>query len=302
VADRIRLPDGTTVSADELKAMGANNDIESGPGGTAIDQAIASGTYTAPKRSTSTGAGSNTYNTNSGGPATTGSTKADPGTNFGYGGSAKGDASTDRTRSIYEGRPGESLDQWMGRVFRQSTRDYGGVLSPDADNPLGRTPYANWFQNRYSDVVPANQLLSKLLTNSGMGEDFAPNMQGSMQDFFANGTGRGFGTGVQGSQQNLGSLNDLLNSFAAGNQEGLSPEQVTALGGIMDDPNMAMTLVNAQLSGGIGANPLASKYIAELGKRSVSDYYDDIVGQSPDPSKGQGTFLNNFLKRINYAR
>ena len=153
----------------------------------------------------------------------------------------------------------------MQRVFQQGTRDFGHTLSPSSDNPYGRTPYANWFQRRYSDVVPANHLLSMILNNQGGEADFAPGAEGAMKSFMSDGTGRGFGTGTAGASQNLGSLNDLLNSFMDKNTANLSPDQMAMLGGLGDDPRSQMALINAQLSGGMGANPLASKYVNQVG-------------------------------------
>lgn len=299
-------PDGSkgtiTVNASDAQAA-VKNAAQGGNTATGSATPVAAG----PNAQTSSinytagggGGGSTTYNAGAQGPATTGSTKADPGTNWGFTGGGVGGTPEDRTKSIYEGKDNETLQQWMQRVFRQSTRDFGGALSPDADNPYGRTPYANWFQNRYTDVVPANLLLSKLLTNSGMGEDFAPGMEAGMKNFQSTGEGRGFGTGVEGAQGNLGKLNDLMNSFANENTAGLSPEQVTALGGLMDSPQNTTALVNAQLAGSIGANPLASKYLSQIESQSMNDYFDDVVGQSP---KTNGTFLQNLLRRINMAK
>lgn len=242
------------------------------------------------------GGGQGPYNT--GNAATVGASTANPGTAFGYGNNTQGDDNTDRTKAIYEGRDNETLQDWMGRVFRQGTRDFGGALSPDADNPYGRTPYANWFQNRYSDVVPANIVLSQLLNNTGGAQDFAPGMEAGMKDFMSSGTGRGFGTGTQGAGQNLGKLNDLLNSFMNGDQANLSPDQVAVLGSMNDSPQQQMAMVNAQLSGGMGANPFASQYVTSLGSRLQKDYYDDIVGNAPNK---QGSFLQNLMQRLNMA-
>jgi hypothetical protein len=251
----------------------------------------------------------NTGTTGAGGVATTNDpnakpkTKAsadgstpDPGTIFGMTGGANGTTEADRTKSIYEGRQGEALDDWMKRVFRQGTRDFGGTLSPDADNPYGRTPYANWFQNRYADVVPANIVLGKLLNNTGNGEDFAKTMEGGMQSFMGEGVGRGFGTGTEGASQNLGKLNSLLNGFGNNATEGLSPDQVAMLGSLNDSPAQQLAMFNAQISGGMGANPFAANYVNSLAQRLQSDYYDDIVGN--DPAK-QGTFLQNLMQRLN---
>lgn len=242
-------------------------------------------------------AGQSTYN--AGGPATTGQTQANPGSVFNYLGNGAGGKENDRTRSIYEGREGEALSDWMSRVFQQGTRDFGGTLSPDSSNPYARTPYANWFQRRYSDVVPANTLLSMLLGNKGGAEDFAPQTEAAMKGFIEGGEGRGFGTGTQGASQNMGQLNDLLNSFMAGNTANLSPDQMGMLGGMADDPRAQMQMMNAQLSGGMGANPLASKYVNQLGAQMLDEYYDDPVGRDPATN---GTFLNNFMKRMHMAQ
>ena len=244
----------------------------------------------------------NVANNNSAAPkgnATTGQTQGDPGSAFGYNGGQSGTTAADRTKSIYEGRDNESLQQWMQRIFRQGTRDFGGTLSPDASNPYGRTPYANWFQNRYQDVVPANLALQRLLTNSGQTQDFGPDMEAGMKGFQTTGAGRGFGTGSQGAEENLGKLNDLLNDFAQQKTGGLSNDQVTMLGSLMDSPQQANALVNAQLAGGAGANPFASGYIQSLESRMMNDYFDNPVDQ--DPAKN-GTYLNNLMTRLNLRR
>jgi hypothetical protein len=246
------------------------------------------------------GGGGNAYNTGGpggGGKATVGNTKADPGTAFSYGAGSAGGSEADRTKSIYEGKEGETLQNWMDRVFRQSTRDFGGVLSPDANNPYGRTPYAQWFQNRYSDVVPANIVLGQLLGNTGSMDNFAGDMESGMKAFQEGGVGRGLGINGQ-SQQNLGELNDLLNSFMSGNTEGLSPVQRGILGQLNDSPNQQAALINAQLSGGLGANPFASTYVKGLQSRMLNDYYDDVVGQAPNKN---GSYLQNFMKTMGMA-
>lgn len=238
------------------------------------------------------------YNTEqSNGPATVGATKANPGTAFGYGGGAAGGTEADRTKSIYEAAEGETLQDWMNRVFRQSTRDFGGALSPDANNPYGRTPYAQWFQNRYSDVVPANIVLGQLLGNTGSMDNFAGDMEAGMKGFQEGGQGRGLGINGQ-TQGNLGSLNDLLNSFMNGNTDNLSPAQMAVLGSLNDSPQQQMAMINAQMSGGLGANPFASGYVRSLGSRMMNDYYDDKVGQAPNTN---GSFLQNFMKQLNMA-
>jgi hypothetical protein len=257
----------------------------------------------------------NTGSTGAGGVATTNSTSdpnakpktkanadgstPDPGTIFGMTGGANGTTEADRTKSIYEGRQGEELGQWMQRVFRQGTRDFGGTLSPDADNPYGRTPYANWFQNRYNDVVPANIVLGKLLNNTGGDQDFAQTMEGGMKDFMTSGVGRGFGTGTQGASENLGKLNSLLNGFGNNATEGLSPDQVAMLGSLNDSPAQQKAMFNAQIAGGMGANPFAANYVNSLAERLQADYFDDMVGN--DPAKN-GTFLQNLMQRLNMTQ
>lgn len=231
--------------------------------------------------------------------ATTGKTKGDPGSMYGYEAAGTMDPSeANRTKSIYGYREGENLEQWMQRVFRQGTRDFGGALSPETDNPYRNTPYAQWFQNRYRDVVPANMLLDRLLNNKGATQDVAPQLEGGMQDFMGSGVGMGHGTGTAGAQANLGKLNDLMNSVLAGNTGGLSEEQINVLGGLNDSPNNQLAMLMAQLSGGSGANPLSARYISNLGQQSLNDYYDDIVGKSPATN---GTFLQNLMQKMNMA-
>jgi len=291
-------PDGTsgtiTVNASD-EASAYENAGQGGNTPTGSPTLVANG----PNSLDSGGGGSgsiNTATTTGGGPATTGATTANPGTAFSMTRAGRGGKETDRTRAIYEGREGESLQDWMQRVFQQGTRDFGGTLSPSSDNPYGRSPYANWFQRRYADVVPANQLLQMLLTNTGNDTDFAPGIEGGMKSFMETGEGRGFGTGTQGAAQNLGSLNDLLNSFMDKNTSNLSPDQIGMLGGLGDDPRAQMAMINAQLSGGMGANPLASKYLNSVGAQMLDEYYDDPVGKDPATN---GTFLNNFTKKFN---
>jgi hypothetical protein len=244
------------------------------------------------------GGGGSTINTDtSNGPASVGATKANPGTAFGYGGGAAGGSEADRTKSIYEAAEGETLQDWMNRVFRQSTRDFGGNLSPDANNPYGRTPYAQWFQNRYSDVVPANIVLGQLLGNTGSMDNFAGDMEAGMKGFQEGGAGRGLGINGQ-AQGNLGSLNDLLNAFMNKQTDNLSPAQIAVLGSLNDSPQQQMAMINAQLSGGLGANPFASGYVRSVGSRMMNDYYDDKVGNAPDKA---GSFLQNFMKQFNMA-
>jgi hypothetical protein len=246
-----------------------------------------------------------TYNTGGGGSATTGQTQANPGTNYGYTGSSNdtGGAATDpavqRTRAIYEYRPGEKLQDWMQRVFQQGTRDYGGSISPDSSNPNATSPYAQWFQNRYQNVAPANMLLDQILNNSGQSAtDTAPDVQARMQAFIGSGTGAGFGTGTQGANQNLGKLNDLLNSFNSGNTGGLSQSQLEMLGQLNNSPSDALALYNAQESAGMGANPLAAPYMQTIEQKMLDEYYDDPVGHDPAT---HGTFLNNLMKRMHQA-
>ena len=236
---------------------------------------------------------------NTGNPATVGATTANPGTMFGMKVNAAGSKPEDRTRAIYEFREGENLQDWMSRVFQQGTRDFGGTLSPDSSNPYARTPYASWFQRRYSDVVPANTLLDMILNNKGGQEDFAPQLEGAMKGFIGSGEGRGFGTGTAGAASNLGGLNDLLNSFMNKDTANLSPDQMAMLGGLGDDPRAQMSLVNAQLSGGMGANPLASKYVNQLGAQMMDEYYDDPVGRDPATN---GSFLQNFMRKLNMSK
>jgi hypothetical protein len=299
-------PDGTAgsieVNASDEAAAVENASSQGGNTATGGATMIDSG----PNAQTSSqnmtaGAGNNgqTGPYNSGGPATTGKTSANPGTMFGFKTNANGGKGEDRTRAIYEFRDGENLTDWMSRVFQQGTRDFGGTLSPDSSNPYSRTPYASWFQRRYSDVVPANQLLSMILNNSGGEQDYAPMTEQSMKDFIANGTGRGFGTGTAGASENLGKLGDLLTSFGDKNTGNLSPDQVAMLGGLFDDPRAQMALFNAQISGGMGANPLASKYVNQLGAQMLDEYYDDPVGRDPATN---GVFLNNFRKRLNMSQ
>ena len=265
-------------------------------------QAAQASTNDRSNTSTGSAGGNVATNNNSAAPkgnATTGDTKGDPGSAFGYNAGSSGTTAADRTKSIYEGRDNESLQQWMQRIFRQGTRDFGGTLSPDASNPYGRTPYANWFQNRYQDVVPANLALQRLLTNSGQTQDFGPDMEAGMKGFQTTGAGRGFGTGSQGAEENLGKLNDLLNDFTQNKTGGLSNDQVMMLGSLMDSPQQANALVNAQLAGGAGANPFASGYIQSLESRMMNDYFDNPVDQ--DPAKN-GTYLNNLMTRMNLRR
>jgi hypothetical protein len=226
-------------------------------------------------------------------------TQGNEGTNYGYQGAGPGGTETDRTKSIYGYRAGEKLPDWMQRVFQQGTRDFGGALSPDSSNPYGRTPYATWFQNQYQNVVPANMLLQQILTNSGGSSDFAPNTQAGIEAFMNGGDGRGFGTGTAGAQANLGKLNDMLNAFANKNTSGLSSDQNDMLGELMDNPSDVLAMVNAQLSGGQGANPLAARYVQNIGQRMLDEYYDDPVGHAPDT---HGTYLQNLMKQLNMAR
>jgi hypothetical protein len=299
-------PDGTsgtiTVNASDEAAA-----IENASQGGNTPSGGATQVDAGPNAATSSGGGggSSTYNTGGAGgagkpDATTGASQANPGTMFGFKGGSAGNTAEDRVKASYEAKDNETLPQWMQRVMRQGTRDFGGVLSPDASNPYGRTPYAQWFQNRYADVVPANIVLSKLLNNTGNDQDFAQTMQGGMRDFLGTGTGRGFGMGTQEAGQNMGSLNDLLNAFNAGNTGNLSPDQMTMLGSINDSPQQQMAMMNAQLSGGIGANPFAAGYARNLQAQMMNDYYDDIVGHAPGVG-GNGTFLNSFMKKLNMA-
>ena len=296
-------PDGTagTITVNASDENAAVENAEQGgntPTGSATMVANGPNAATSSQDMTAGGGGGGAAPINTGNPATTGTTKANPGTMFGMKTNAAGDKQTDRTRAIYEFREGENLQDWMSRVFQQGTRDFGGTLSPDSSNPYSRTPYASWFQRRYSDVVPANTLLDMILNNKGGEQDFAPNLEGAMKGFIGSGEGRGFGTGTAGAASNLGGLNDLLNSFMNKDTANLSPDQMAMLGGLGDDPRSQMALVNAQLSGGLGANPLASKYVNQLGAQQLDEYYDDPVGRDPAT---QGSFLQNFLRKLNMA-
>jgi len=296
-------PDGgqgtiTVNATDEASAY--ENAGQGGNTPTGSPTLVANGPNSLDSQGSPSGAGSiNTKTTTGGGAATTGSTTGSPGTAFPWVKPGQGGKPEDRSKAIYEGREGESLQDWMSRVFQQGTRDFGGTLAPDSDNPFGRSPYASWFQRRYADVVPANLLLQNLLTNTGRMEDFGKNTETGMQNFIGTGEGRGWGTGSAGAGQNLGSLNDLMNAFNGGNTSNLSEDQQFFLGGVNDDPRVQMALINAQLSGGAGANPVSSKYINSIGAQMLDEYYDDPVGHDPATN---GTFLNNFMKKFNMGR
>jgi len=243
--------------------------------------------------------GANTYNAGGTG-STGGATKADPGTSYGYEQGASGNTAEDRSKAIYEYRPGEKTQDFMQRVFQQGTRDFGGVLSPSVDNPYGRTPYAQWFQNRYQNVVPANIMLEQLLGNELTSTDSGQDTESKIKAFMGGGPGRGYGGGTNQAGGNLGELNNLLNAYAKDpNMAGLSPMQATTLRGLQDDPSGQLALVNAQVAGSIGANPFSSKGFQTLGQGLLDQYYDDPVGNNPAT---QGSYLQNLLKRMHMSQ
>lgn len=216
---------------------------------------------------------------------------------YGYDAPGGADATTDQTKNIYGRRGTERMDQYMQRVFQQATRAGSPGLNPYMEeNPFANSPYARWFQDRYAQTVPANIMLQRLLGNEGGGQDFEPYMQSELAQSVSHGKNRGFGTGLQGAGNNLGRLNGIVEQLGAGNQSGMSADQIAMGNTLKDDPAMALQMVNAQMQGAV--NPFGMDYITNLGRDMAANYHDDAVGH--DPAKN-GAFLTNLLKKLNMA-
>jgi hypothetical protein len=309
----INVPGKGQVTETQFRSMVQNNEISAGPGGSAAQRAIDSGSYSdpyaggqngsqntsTPYASTQSGGGSSSTASGSNGtaPGTNGSAAAqaannmgaaNPGTNFG-GILGSGNADS-RTENVYALRNNDDPVSWAKRVFAQGTADNGqAALNPYLDqNPLANSPYARWYQDRYGVAAPTNALVAAELGNQSPTSTYTSDQMKSMQ-----GNGQ-FGPGnMADATSNLRGLQGMLQNYAGGGK-GLSTTQNLFAGQLMNDPQLSSQAVTSQLQGATGGWGMG--YLTNALSNLATHYYNDPSQQGPQSPKG--SFLKQALQMI----
>ena len=286
MAGQVRLPDGRTVSADQFRTMVQNNEIAAGPGGSAAQSALDSGTYQDPYANQSSHTNSSSNN-NSGGSAATqaANNMAASGTN--------GVPAGARDENVYGLRDNDDPVSWARRVFAQGTADFGNKsLNPYlSQNPLANSPFARWYQGRYGLSAPTNSMVAAELSGQAPTGDYIKNQMQSA----AGGNGLN-GPNMAGAQANLQQLNQVLQKQAAGGG-GLNPSQTLFAGQLLNDPQLASQIVTGQMQGATGGWGMG--YLSNMLSNLASQYYNDPANRGPQSPNG--SFLQQAMHMMGMA-
>lgn len=301
----INVPGKGQVTETQFRNMVQNNEIAAGPGGSAAQAAIDSGSYSDPySGNSSAGSGSSNSSsnsstvkgtnqaagTNSGNPlaaAANNMGSANPGTNFG---NLSGGGADARTENVYALRNNDDPTSWARRVFAQGTADFGpSSLNPYlAQNPLANSPFSRWYQDRYGLAAPTNALVGAELTNQAPTSTYTQDQMKSM-----GGNPGSLGPGTIGQATgNLRGLQGMLQNFAGGGS-GLSPTQTLFAGQLMNDPQLASQIITGQMQGATGGWGMS--YLSNMLSNLATQYYNDPANQGP---QSKGSFLGQAMKMM----
>lgn len=295
----ISVPGKGDVTETQFRQMVANNEISAGPGGSAAQAAIDSGTYGDPNQSSNqssntvknTNASSSSNQNSNQNPAAAAANNmaaANPGTNFG---NLAGTPGADpRTENVYALRNNDDPTSWARRVFAQGTADYGDKsMNPYlSQNPLANSPFTKWAQDRYGLSAPTNSLVAAELSNQA---PTATYMQGQMKNAATNPAASG--PGDMGSAiGNLRNVQSMLQNYAGG-ASGLSPTQNLFAGQLMQDPQLASQIITGQLQGATGGWGMG--YLSNMLSNLATQYYNDPANQGP---QAKGSFMGQALKMM----
>ena len=296
----INVPGKGQVTETQFRQMVANNEIAAGPGGTAAQRAIDSGSYADPYTGNSNAGSSNSSSSTVNGVNQSGGNAAQvaannmgearPGTNFG---SIMGGGADARTENVYALRNNDDPTSWARRVFAQGTADFGDKnLNPYlSQNPLANSPFARWFQDRYGLAAPTNALVAAELGNQAPTSTYT---QDQMKSMAGNASATGPGT-MSGAIGNLRGLQGMLQNFAGGGSE-LSPTQTLFAGQLMNDPQLASQIITSQLQGATGGWGMG--YLNNMLSNLATQYYNDPANQGP---QAKGSFLGQALRMMGAA-
>lgn len=300
----INVPGRGQMRESEFRSAVQNGSIAAGPSGSAMNDALNSGTYTDPyaggnQQSQPAAAPKTQGNTGTNGAGATGGSAAnqaastmqanDTTSTFGSG-MGGGDA---RNENVYGLRNNDDPTSWARRVFAQGTADFGNKsLNPYLDqNPMANSPFAQWYQSRYGTAAPTNALVASEISGQA---PTAGAMQGAMQTA-QQGGGPGAPT-MAGAQSNLQQLNQMVNNKAAGTGN-LNTSQGLFAGQLMNDPQLASQIITSQLQGGTGGWGMG--FLGNSLSNLATHYYNDPGNQGPQSPNG--TFLNQAMKMMGMA-
>lgn len=305
----ISVPGKGQVTETQFRSMVQNNEISAGPGGSAAQKAIDSGSYSDPyaggqngsQNTSSPYVSTTSASTPTGAPGTAPGTTgnaaqaaannmgaANPGTSFG-GIMPSGNADA-RTENVYALRNNDDPVSWAKRVFAQGTADNGQpALNPYLDqNPLANSPYARWYQDRYGVAAPTNALVAAELGNQAPTSTYTSDQMKTMQGNGQMGPGN-----MADATSNLRGLQGMLQDYAGGGK-GLSTTQNLFAGQLMNDPQLSSQAITSQLQGATGGWGMG--YLTNALSNLATHYYNDPANMGPQGSKG--SFLKQALSMI----
>lgn len=284
-ARMINTPKGPLTESQFRQAV-ANNEFAAGPGGTAAQQAIDSGSYTAPQAGTLAD-GSKPQTGTSGGGATAAKSTPTPSGQAGKVFASNMQQTPVGNPDAYEFavRPDDSFSTWSQRFLRQGMANFGpGNLNPFVDqNPDALLPYQQWFYNRYGQSAGLNNMVATMLNggdanNEGQFKGMAQKMaQGNM--------------GPADSAGAMTNLQGLDNMIKSGNHGQGSPTQILFGNTLHDDPALVNQYALAQFSG------MGGPLLATMARRLNSlqqEYTGSVKGQGP----AGGTYMDMVLKML----
>lgn len=295
----INVPGKGQVTETQFRQMVQNNEIAAGPGGSAAQGAIDSGSYSDPYTGNSSAGSSNSSSnsvkgtnqaTSSGNPLAAAANNmgaANPGTNFG---NLSGGGADPRTENVYALRNNDDPTSWARRVFAQGTADFGpSSLNPYlSQNPLANSPFSRWYQDRYGLAAPTNALVAAELSNQSPTSTYTQNQMKSM-----GGNPGSLGPGdMNAATSNLRGLQGMLQNFAGGGS-GLSPTQTLFAGQLMNDPQLASQIITGQMQGATGGWGMS--YLSNMLSNLATQYYNDPSQQGP---QAKGSFLGQAMRMM----
>jgi hypothetical protein len=325
-ASTIKMPDGSTVSADQLQSMAKSNQIQSGANGSLIQNALDTGVY-----SGQVGGGQDgNHGQGTGGNVSTGGVLGTPAsaTNPNAAQHSGGDTNAgtyasdyntanwtpqqQQQENVFDQRSNETYSNYAQRVGAQGTLNWGAPsLNPYSSlNPLANSPFTQWFQNNIAGNMAGNQLIADLMTNQPTN---GPAMANQIQNAFQSSN---YGPlQVGDAAHNLGTIAGMLGSyinsrdsngvFDSGHAAGLSPTQAADLQAILNTPSMAEQLIMGQLQnsiGGIGAQALKNRMDSQINLYLDNPMvYANGAGQQGNPSGVGGNAIPLFDQLLRIA-
>lgn len=199
-----------------------------------------------------------------------------------------------RRQGIYGLRANENLGDWARRSFDQAAGDFGpAALNPNSfRNPMADSPAARFFQQRYSNTLPANALVALMLNGPAAGVDPTIALQEMMQNGMQSGALLGTPSNYRAQ---FSDINNMVNRAMSNDFSGMNDFQQGMSRKLLNDPYAALQMISGALAGTTGGFGLEEMTGALADEARAA--FNDPMGNAANKV---GPFLQRALQKLGW--